>query len=464
MKAITLGKNLAVAVLIVAASFFVIGANGQAADSLFFPSVTVGPCDSCDHPIIDDAEQPVTVNLSDAIYSGVIPIEVPEGVVICDVTPADWIVEKDWSFSVIDYDSAIVVVIMSDQIPGDHLSSGSHPLFDILFAVHPQCTVSSYIHWDTALSDDEGRCLIFCDTAMEGLYPSLDPDRDSTEIEGYIPGDVDHDGTVNSVDITYLVAYLYGGGPVPCVLNSADANGDCTGPNIADVTYLVAYLFGGGPPPQCGCLGGGKAAPKLNPAISFNTAFENGLTSIILNSPVALRGFQLELAGANGAAPVSLVDSRLDLLYGEVGDRATVGLLDLEGEAIIEAGVHGVIQLEGQFEIVEAIVSDMNHNSMAAAIGAAKEASLPTEFALHQNYPNPFNPTTEISFSLPNAGDVKLEIFNIMGQKVTTLVDGQLEAGEHVIPWNGCEVASGVYFYRLRAGDFISTRKMLLLK
>jgi len=98
---------------------------------------------------------------------------------------------------------------------------------------------------------------------------------------------------------------------------------------------------------------------------------------------------------------------------------------------------------------------------------AAKEAfdeQLPTAFALRQNYPNPFNPTTEISFSLPEATNVKLEIFNIMGQKVATVANRHFVAGNHTIEWNDSQVASGVYFYRLDAGDYSATRKMILLK
>jgi len=88
----------------------------------------------------------------------------------------------------------------------------------------------------------------------------------------------------------------------------------------------------------------------------------------------------------------------------------------------------------------------------------------PSVFALYQNHPNPFNPTTEISFDLPAAYHVKLEIFNSIGQKVTNLVDRYLEAGEHTVIWNSTEAASGVYIYRLEAGDFVATRKMVLLK
>jgi len=90
--------------------------------------------------------------------------------------------------------------------------------------------------------------------------------------------------------------------------------------------------------------------------------------------------------------------------------------------------------------------------------------TLPKEFSLEQNRPNPFNPITEISFSLPTASDVHLDIYNIMGQRVATLVDGFLEAGRHTCIWDAGQAASGVYFYRLQAGTFTAGRKMILLK
>jgi flagellar hook assembly protein FlgD len=83
---------------------------------------------------------------------------------------------------------------------------------------------------------------------------------------------------------------------------------------------------------------------------------------------------------------------------------------------------------------------------------------------LHQNRPNPFNPTTEIAFSLPEASQVTLEVYNIMGQKVVTLINGYVEAGEHTVIWDGSNVTSGMYLYRLKAGAVDETRKMLLLK
>ena len=94
---------------------------------------------------------------------------------------------------------------------------------------------------------------------------------------------------------------------------------------------------------------------------------------------------------------------------------------------------------------------------------------LPTEFALEGNYPNPFNPTTTIQFALPEDASVTLEVFDATGRLVSTLINGQLSAGRYESVWNGrsdagSTVASGVYLYRLRAGTFVETKTMLLMK
>ncbi|KAA3636002.1 MAG: T9SS C-terminal target domain-containing protein, partial [Calditrichaeota bacterium] len=97
------------------------------------------------------------------------------------------------------------------------------------------------------------------------------------------------------------------------------------------------------------------------------------------------------------------------------------------------------------------------------------EDNLPTTFGLSQNYPNPFNPTTTISFSLPQSGNAQLEVFNLLGQKIKTIFDGQADAGLNTVTWDGTNnsgqtVASGIYFYRLTADNYSDTKKMTLLK
>jgi flagellar hook assembly protein FlgD len=86
-----------------------------------------------------------------------------------------------------------------------------------------------------------------------------------------------------------------------------------------------------------------------------------------------------------------------------------------------------------------------------------------------QNYPNPFNAVTNIGFNLPQHGQVRLQVYDLLGRSVVVLHDGFLQAGSHTIEWDGRsaagkEMASGVYFYRLQAEDFDGTKKMLLIK
>jgi hypothetical protein len=94
---------------------------------------------------------------------------------------------------------------------------------------------------------------------------------------------------------------------------------------------------------------------------------------------------------------------------------------------------------------------------------------LPTEFALAQNYPNPFNPGTQIAFALPVSAEIELTVFDLLGRRVKTLAGGPMAAGYHEVVWDGTDsrgraVTSGIYFYSLRAGDYIANRKMLLMK
>lgn len=98
------------------------------------------------------------------------------------------------------------------------------------------------------------------------------------------------------------------------------------------------------------------------------------------------------------------------------------------------------------------------------ALSDVASNGLPDKFALSQNYPNPFNPTTQISFDLPAAAKVTLDVFNVLGQKVSTLVNENLDAGTHVVEFDGASYASGVYFYHISADNFSQTKKMVMLK
>ena len=94
---------------------------------------------------------------------------------------------------------------------------------------------------------------------------------------------------------------------------------------------------------------------------------------------------------------------------------------------------------------------------------------MPRDYALGQNVPNPFNPSTTIEYRLPEAGDVQLVIYNLLGQKVRTLVRESMDAGFHLVVWDGTDefgkqVASGIYIYRMSVADFTQVQRMMLLK
>ncbi|UCD64186.1 MAG: T9SS type A sorting domain-containing protein [Candidatus Zixiibacteriota bacterium] len=96
-------------------------------------------------------------------------------------------------------------------------------------------------------------------------------------------------------------------------------------------------------------------------------------------------------------------------------------------------------------------------------------AQLPQGYLLSQNYPNPFNPSTTIRFTLPRRSDVKIDIFNILGQRIVTILDEARPAGQHSVVWDGTDennrpVSTGLYFYRIKAGDYTDSKKMLMLK
>lgn len=128
---------------------------------------------------------------------------------------------------------------------------------------------------------------------------------------------------------------------------------------------------------------------------------------------------------------------------------------------------------EGYSRFYKISAVDFSGNESAAAapaiITGSDNPALPGEFALHQNVPNPFNPVTSIKFDLPDGGEATLEIFDVSGRLVRTLVSAHYPAGRYEEVWNGTSdagrpVASGIYFYRIKAGRFVDSRKMILLK
>jgi len=89
---------------------------------------------------------------------------------------------------------------------------------------------------------------------------------------------------------------------------------------------------------------------------------------------------------------------------------------------------------------------------------------IPSRFNLYQNYPNPFNPTTNIKFDLPKDVNVSIRIYDILGREVILIADGFYKAGTYSINFDGSNLSTGTYFYRIQAGDYVDAKKMLMIK
>ena len=100
----------------------------------------------------------------------------------------------------------------------------------------------------------------------------------------------------------------------------------------------------------------------------------------------------------------------------------------------------------------------------AVSVGGSNEERMARVVELHQNYPNPFNPTTTIEYTLPHAKYATLKVYNVVGEEVATLVDGEQAAGIVRTTWDASGMSSGVYFYRLTAGEYVQTRQMVLMR
>lgn len=98
------------------------------------------------------------------------------------------------------------------------------------------------------------------------------------------------------------------------------------------------------------------------------------------------------------------------------------------------------------------------------AIGIQQISSIVNEYSLSQNYPNPFNPSTKINFSIPKSEYVSLRIYDLLGREVKVLVNGNLTVGEYEVDFDAKGLASGMYYYSLRAGEFVNVKKMVLVK
>jgi hypothetical protein len=151
-----------------------------------------------------------------------------------------------------------------------------------------------------------------------------------------------------------------------------------------------------------------------------------------------------------------------EAVYAEI-DAMTAAIMLDGNDSTLQKGSTGKYLVKGKGDYFGRLNEILKQNFGKGKTESKKE-TLPTEYTLYQNYPNPFNPTTIIKYDLPESGNVSLIIYDILGRRVKTLISEQQPAGRYEISFNASNLASGAYIYQLRAGRYVSTKKMILLR
>jgi hypothetical protein len=176
-------------------------------------------------------------------------------------------------------------------------------------------------------------------------------------------------------------------------------------------------------------------------------------------------GGAVRIDGIDGAASTeNITSSDAGSLY--LGMRQG-GTLPFFGD-IAEVLIYDTVLTSTQRDSVERYLADRYADTSGAlkatSVQSQDKSAVPHVFALNQNYPNPFNPTTTISYQLAMNSEISLKIYDMLGREVAKLVSGMQSSGDHAVEWNAAKFASGVYFYKLQAGNYTSVKKLLLLK
>ncbi len=240
---------------------------------------------------------------------------------------------------------------------------------------------------------------------------------------------------------------------------ASDCNSDGIALGVDDFIYVVRTVLGDAEPYD-------RGTPSPNPAYFHLDPLDQ---EVVVTTAEHLGAVQMVV---NGEVTPQLLADQMEISFAWDSGLTRILIYSFEPNVYLEAG--RLVTLPGVSGIVEVETATFLGRRIMSYAGEPSDvddpsSNLPNVYALHQNYPNPFNPTTMIDYDLPKSSTVRLDIYNITGQKVRTLVSDQLGAGHQSVEWDGRDgsgrrVSTGIYLYRLTAGEFVQTRKMLLLK
>jgi hypothetical protein len=241
-------------------------------------------------------------------------------------------------------------------------------------------------------------------------------------------GDVNEDGIVNILDIVQIANHVLGSSMlVDCALEAADMNGDGI-INILDIVQIANAVLGG------------------RGVDATSAEIERTDEALLLTADGYIGGVQMTLTHGSDFT-IDLTDEALFSKLRTEGDETTLVVVVPENEEIFK--------YVGNFEITDIIVA--NSSSEVAV-------NMPSSFGLSAAYPNPFNPSTSINLYVPMEGNVNVQVYDLSGRIVSTLLSGVQAQGNYSLTWNASDQASGMYLVRAETAGNVAMQKILLLK
>ena len=408
------------------------------------------------------------------------------------ISNPNWILETNVARGPITANGAskdTIYVLLYNIVQGSALPPGDYnSMFNVTYRVARLQPLQNNIKSSIRIFGAEG-------STFEGNPINITPSRPELVViakaagGGY--GDVNGDGCVDILDLIKVVDHILN----IKLLTGAEftradiapwtvAPGSVPAPdgvvNVQDLSLiqniiLTGFYPNGEPVAPCGYLPKGDGAADATVTLYINS---EGITAYV-DAEIGIRGAQIEFGSVSNNPENMVISTPLGQgYYLRVNELLRTLMYDRNGVQYIDAGVNNfmadmpfVLTNPNDVSVAKIVLVDINTRKLGNIViqTVYGTPTLPLDYILFQNYPNPFNPSTAVKFQVPKTSDVTITIYDMLGQEVRTLFAGEVMRGNYTVNWDGinnagAKVVSGTYIYRMTAGEFAQSKKMILIK